>query len=197
MARMHWRAVSIGLVLAIALNSGCASPYHQDRDALFGGLLGAGTGAIVGSAVGNAGAGAAIGAGVGALAGAAHGAEMDDIEARNRAMISQQMGRQVAAGAVTVNDVVAMTRAGVNEELIVNHIRAHGTAAPLQPSDLITLQQQGATPRVVATMQATPPPQQPVIVEQAGPPPVIVEPYPYYGPYYGPRCHGHMYYRLR
>ena len=60
-------------------------------------------------------------------------------------MIAQQLGRQVSAGAVTPNDVIAMTRAGVNEELILNHIRAHGMAAPLQPQDLIALQQQGIT----------------------------------------------------
>ncbi len=111
-------------------------------------------------------------------------------------MIAQQLGRQVSASAVTPNDVIAMTRGGVNEELIVNHIRSHGTAAPLQPNDLITLQQQGVTPRVIATMQACPPPApQPVVVEQA-PPPVVVQTYPYgyWGP---PPCRAHMYYRFR
>ena len=38
---------------------------------------------------------------------------------------------QVNAG-VTPGDVIQMTRAGVNEELIINNIRAHGMAAPLQ-----------------------------------------------------------------
>ena len=84
-----------------------------------------------------------------------------------------------------------MTRAGVAPELIMNHVRAHGMATPLQANDLIVLQQQGVDSRVIATMQATPSPvaQQPVIVEQA-PPPVIVE--GYYGrPYY---YHPHHYY---
>ena len=182
---------SILLVLApiAVIASGCQSPYHSDQGALFGGLLGAGTGAIVGSAVGHP------GAGVGAMSGAAIGHGQDEIEANNRAMIAQQLGRQVSAAAVTPNDVIAMTRAGVNEELIVNHIRSHGTSAPLQAADLITLQQQGCTPRVIATMQASPPPQpQPVVVQQA-PPPVIVEPYPYGYYDYGPRCHLH--YRFR
>lgn len=183
---------SVGLTLAIVSLFGCASPYHQDQGTLFGGLLGAGTGAIIGGATGHPGAGAAIGAGVGALSGAAIGHGQDEIEAKNRAMIAQQMGRQVSAGAVTPNDVISMTRAGVNEELIVNHIRAHGMAAPLQTADLIGLQQQGITPRVVATMQACPPqpPPQPqaVYVEQPAPPPVVLE----YG--WGPRYYPHRHY---
>jgi hypothetical protein len=88
-----------------------------------------------------------------------------------------------------------MTRAGVNEELIVNHIRAHGMAAPLQSQDLINLQQQGITPRVIATMQACPPPPpQPIMVQEPPPPAVIVEGYPY--GYWGPR-YPHGYYRWR
>ena len=193
MARMSSLLALLGLTLAVVTSTGCQSPYHSDQGALFGGLLGAGTGAIIGGATGHPGAGAAIGAGVGALSGAAIGHGQDEIEARNRAMIAQQLGRQVPAGAVTVNDVIAMSKSGVNEELIANHVRANCMTAPLQSADLIRLQQEGVTPRVIAQMQASPPrPVQPVVVQQPAPPPVIVEEYPY-GPYYGPRCH--MYYR--
>ena len=192
MARMPLFAVLVLLVVSMSA-AGCRSPYHSDQGALFGGLLGAGTGAIVGNALGAPGAGAAIGAGVGALSGAAIGNGMDEVEAKNRAMIAQQLGRQVSASAVTVNDVVTMTKAGVNEELIINHVRAHGVAAPLQANDLIYLQQQGVSPRVVATMQAPPlQPSQPVMIQQPGPVPVIVEEYPYspyWGPCYYPRHH--------
>jgi hypothetical protein len=184
---MHRRLLCPSLLCMLlgGLAAGCASPYHSDQGALTGGLLGAGTGALVGSALGHAGAGAAIGAGVGALSGAAIGSEMDNAEAQNRAMIAQQLGRQVAAAAVTVNDAISMTRAGVHEELIINHVRAHGVAAPLQAADLILLQQQGVSPRVIATMQATPMPQPAPVVYQAAPPPVVVEEcdpwgYPYY-----------------
>jgi hypothetical protein len=191
MARMPWLLL-VGLTVIVPFLTGCQSPYHSDQGALFGGLLGAGTGAIVGGATGHPGAGAAIGAGVGALSGAAIGAGMDEVEAKNRAMIAQQMGRQVAAGAVTPNDVIAMTKAGVNEELIMNHVRANGMAAPLQSADLIQLQQQGVSPRVIAQMQASPPrPAQAVVVQQQPPPAVIVEEYPYYGP----PCRPHVYYR--
>lgn len=183
--------VTFGLIVAVSA-VGCYSPYHTDRGALLGGLLGAGTGAVIGEALDNPGAGAAIGAGVGALTGAAVGQELDDMEARNRAMIEQQLGRQVAATAVTVDDAVTMTRAGVDDELIINHVRAHGVAAPLQASQLIYLQQQGVSTRVISAMQNPPArPARPVVVQERSPP-VIVQEYRYGLPMWGPpRCRHH------
>jgi hypothetical protein len=154
---------------------------------LFGGLTGAGVGALVGSATGHTGAGAAIGAGVGALTGSVVGASLDDIEARNRAEIEARMGRPVAPGAVTIDDVVAMTQAGVNEDVIATHVRNHGIARPLQTGDLIHLQTNHVSPRVIRAMQE-PPLQRPVVV-QGSPPPVIVEEH-YYGRPYG--CYPHF-----
>ncbi|MBN2473731.1 MAG: hypothetical protein JXB62_03935 [Pirellulales bacterium] len=167
-------------ILVISAAGGCQSPYRADQGALFGGLLGAGTGAIIGDAVGNAGAGTAIGAGVGALTGAAIGSELDQIEAQNRAAIAQQLGREVPAGAVTPQDVVYMTQAGVDDELIVNHVRIHGAASPLQPSDLIYLQQQNVSTSVIKAMQTPPTRQtQTTVVREAAPPPVVVQEYHY------------------
>lgn len=176
----------IGLI-PVTMSTGCNSPYHADRGAVAGGLLGAGTGAVVGHALGNTGAGAVLGAGVGALSGAAIGSGIDEAEAKNRALIAQQLGRQVDPNAVTVADVIAMTRASVNQDLVINHIHAHGMAAPLQTSDLINLPQQGVSSRVIQAMQESPPKAvQPVVIQQQ---PVIVEEYPrYYSPgvYIGP-----------
>ena len=186
----------VALAAIALLCPGCASPYRSDQGALFGGLLGAGTGAIVGGAVGNPGAGAAIGAGVGAISGAVVGNELDTIEARNRAEIAQRLGRPVAARPVTIDEVINMSRAGVDENLISNHVRAHGMAAPLSANDLILLQQQNVSPRVIATMQQPPVPQAaPVAVYPApvyaGPGPVYVEEV-YYGPGWRPcRPHHH------
>jgi hypothetical protein len=130
-------------------------------------------------------AGAAIGAVGGTIAGAAVGSALDEQDARNRAMIAQRLGYQVSGNPVAIPDVINMTRAGVDEELIVNHVRIHGMAAPLQAQDVITLQQQGVSKRVIAAMQEPPrQTQQPVIVQQAAPPPVIYEEYP---PYYWDR----------
>jgi hypothetical protein len=185
------------LALLLLALTGCRSPYYADQGALFGGLTGAGVGALVGNAVGSTGAGAAIGAGVGALSGAAVGGALDDVEARNQAMIAHQMaaaGQQVPAGAVSPNDVVQMTRAGVSPDLIANHVRANGTIGPLQAGDLVYLSQEGVSRDVIAAMQAPPVRQvagpavvgPPVVVERVAPAPVIVEEH-----YYAPRRYYH------
>ncbi|MGE0605687.1 MAG: glycine zipper domain-containing protein [Pirellulales bacterium] len=189
--RHAWGIVLLCLLAA----AGCASPYRADRGALAGGLLGAGTGALVGNALGNTGAGAVIGAGVGAISGGVIGGELDNIEAENRANVARiesQMGRQVAAGAVSMEDVVAMTQAGVDEAVIVNHVRMNGTSHPLQPGDLISLQNAGVSPRVVQAMQ-TPPVQRAVV--QQPPPPVYVE--RVYDPYWGPPPHYYYHHHPR
>jgi hypothetical protein len=190
--------VTLGLLTALSA-AGCQSPYRADQGALLGGLLGAGTGAIIGDAVGGkAGPGAAIGAGLGVITGAAVGSELDEIEARNRAMIEQQLGRQIAAGAVSLEDVVSMTQAGVDDELIVNHIRAHGAARPLQTEDLIFLQQQGVSTRVIKAMQEPPPrPARPVVVHESAPPPVVIHEYSYGPPLWGPPWHRPRHYWRR
>jgi len=194
---------SLCILAVIVCTSGCESPSHADKGALLGGLGGAGVGALVGNAMGNTGAGAAIGAGVGALSGAAIGAGLDDVEAKNRAMIEARLGRPLPPGSVTIQEVLTMTQARVDDNLIINHIRAHGMVAPPTANDLIVLQQQGVSPRVVmvmqeprpAAVQAVPPqgvPPGAVLVEQPVPvaTPVIVG--GYYGrPYY---WHPHRYY---
>src|SRR6476646_6239140 len=149
------RATFVALV-TIVCAVGCNSPYRSDQGALVGGLTGAGVGALVGNAVGNTGAGAAIGAGVGALSGAAVGGSLDEIEARNRAEIEARLGRPAPVGAVTIEDVLAMTRSGVAEEVIATHVQNHGMVAPLKAGDLIVLQQQHVSPRVVQVMQNPP-----------------------------------------
>ena len=57
---------------------------------------------------------------------------------------------------VTVADVIAMARAGVDDGLIINQIRAHGLATSLQASDVIRLHQQGISRDVIAFMQKQP-----------------------------------------
>jgi outer membrane protein with glycine zipper len=199
---MRFRALPLVSLLLFCVSAvGCRSPYYADQGALVGGLGGAGVGALVGNAVGHTGAGALIGAGAGALGGALVGNALDDVEARNRAQIAQQMAAanmQVPTGAVTANDAVQMTRAGVAPELIVNHIRANGVAGPLQSGDIIFLSQQGVNPNVIAAMQ-NPPVRAvaapvavpgPVVVESVAPAPVIVEEH-IYGP---PRYYRRPYY---
>jgi hypothetical protein len=170
---------SAGCWILIAV-AGCQSPYYADRGALAGGLVGTGVGALVGNAVGKTGPGALIGAGVGALTGTAIGGAMDEVEARNRAEIAAQLGRPVVAGQATIDEVIAMNRAGVSPPLIVNYVNNSGMAQPVTAQDVIVLTQQGVPPDVIQAMQTprvalspapivTPPPG-PVIIEECGPP---------------------------
>ena len=178
----------LGTIVLVITSTGCKT--YEGQGAAMGGLGGAGIGALVGSATGHAGAGAAIGAVAGALGGAAIGSGMDDIEAKNRAQIAATMNRPIPASAVSVVDVVNMTHAGVAEELIVSHVRSHGTNVMLQSQDLIYLQQQGVSPRVVQAMQDTG--IRPVVYQAQATQPVYVE--RVYDPYWGPYYH-HGYYR--
>lgn len=174
-------------VLTCLLATGCASPYYADRGAGLGALAGAGAGALIGDATGgNAASGALIGAGLGAVTGGVVGSGMDEMQARNRAEIAASMGRQVQAGAATIDEVVAMSRSGVDPLLIQNYVRTSGMVRPLAAGDVIYLHNQGVSTDVIQVMQS-PPMAQPVMMAQ-GPPPVIVEEH-YYGP---PMCHPHF-----
>lgn len=178
------------LLLLAALIIGCQSPYYADRGAGLGALAGAGAGAIIGDATGgNAASGALIGAGLGAITGGVVGSGMDDMQARNRAEIAAQMGRQVPVGAATIDEVVAMSQSGVDPLLIQNYVRTSGMARPLAASDVIYLHNQGVSKDVIQVMQSPPMPQPAVIAQ--GPPPVIVEEH-YYAP---PTWHPHFGYR--
>jgi hypothetical protein len=178
------RYVPVYLAVAL-LGAGCRSMDYTDRGALFGGLTGAGVGALVGDASGNAGAGAVIGSALGAVTGAVVGDGIDADLARSRAEIEARMGRQMQ-GAVTPQDVIAMTQAGLSDDVIATHIRANGVAQPLAVNDLIGLRNMGVRDTVINAMQQTPPRVgQPVAAYPAYPPGgVIVE--HHYGPWYSP-----------
>lgn len=176
----------VGMV-ALLTSGGCMlSPYHTDRGALFGGLGGAGLGAVVGNALGNTAAGAIIGAGAGTLAGAAVGSGMDNIEAKNRALIESRLGHALPPGNVTTSDVIAMSQAQVEPEVIAEHIRLNGMVAPPTAADLIYLKEQGVSPVVVRAMQQ--PPVQPAAYNAPGGPAVIER------HYYGDPCPPYVYY---
>jgi hypothetical protein len=110
--------------------------------------------------------------------------------ARSRAEVEARMGRQMQ-GAVTPQDVIAMTQAGLSDDVIATHIRANGMAQPLAANDLINLRNLGVRDSVINVMQQTPPrtaqSNQPLAMYPAtypvAPAPVMVAPYyPVWGP---------------
>ena len=58
------------------------------------------------------------------------------------------------AGATTLADAVEMTRAGLSDSIIIQHIRSHGVVSSLNANDLIALKQQGVSDGVIAAMQS-------------------------------------------
>jgi hypothetical protein len=148
-----FRALSCSIIaiLAVSCSVGCQS--YTGQGALFGGLGGAGLGALIGHASGHTGAGAAIGAVAGAVGGGVVGSSLDSIDAKNRAQIAA--ATRPASGAVNVDDVITMTRSGIDEQIIVNQIAGAGLQRPLGANDVIYLQQNGVSPRVIYVMQQT------------------------------------------
>ncbi|MFN3148720.1 glycine zipper domain-containing protein [Bremerella sp.] len=181
------------VVIFSAASVGCRSPYHQDQL----GVLGAGTGALAGAAIGSASGhtagGAIIGGLVGATAGSAVGAHMDEVEARNQALFQQRLGRSIE-GQTTFDDVIAMSKAGLGDQVITTHIRRHGVAQVPSAHDLVYLKTNGVSDGVINAMQNPP-------VEVVSAPVrdrVIVEEH-YYGPapYCGPHWHHRRHYHHR
>ena len=82
-----------------------------------------------------------------------------------------KLGREVAAGTVTREEVIAMTNAGVDEQLIVNHVRARGMVSPPDANDLIMLKQHGVSAAVIDAMQTSRPPQTTTVVHETAPAP--------------------------
>ncbi len=175
------------LSLLTLLQAGCRSPYYADRGAGAGALAGAGIGAIVGNQSGDAGAGALIGAGLGALTGGVVGNEMDRMAAENRAAIASQMGRQVNSGAATVDEVVAMSKAGVDGRLISQYVQTSGVARPLSAQDVVFMSQNGVPNEAIQAMMNPPGPR---VAAQTAPQPMIIEQH-HYGPpvFYPPPRH--------
>lgn len=177
--------------------------YRNDtaEGTVVGGGLGAITGALIGGSEGKSPEGALIGGAVGAIAGNLFGRSKDAADQRQAAAgyaATSQANQQAAQLAVTNYDLVEMTRAGLNDSVIVGAIQTRGGRFDLSPNGLIQLKQAGVSDTlIIAAQQATPPATgylapQPVVVER----PVYVAPprrpsiYMHYhiGRPYGPRC---------
>lgn len=129
--------------------------------------------------------------------------------------IAPQPAQPAAPGPISIEDVVAMTRAGIDPELMIQQIRDQGVDRTLTVPDLIYLKQQGVEIDVVKAMQqvasgrpvyvptasqkpAAPAQPQTTIIYEAAPPrpAVILAPPPpvwYYRPYHyhGHHCYPH------
>lgn len=155
---------------------------NTQRGAAVGGITGAIAGGLIGDHNGEAGAGAAIGGVIGAVTGGLLGNAADkEAEYYRQQSIQQQYQRQLAyrQSAVSIADVVSMTRSGLSETVIINQIHQRGVQNKLQVPDIISLHQQGVSENVITAMQQAP--AGPEVVSRADvvvPAPVITAPSP-------------------
>lgn len=170
-----------GLAVLSAVQVGCRSPYAADRGALLGGLTGAGLGAWIGADHDREVEGAILGSAAGAVTGAVAGTLVD-----NRRAAEQQASDAAAASssvsgshAVTIDEVVRMSQAGLSDHVITEHIRAKGVATGLSTPELIHMKSQGVSEPVLVALQqlASAPPStpSPTVVPVPVAPPVVVE----------------------
>ncbi len=203
-------------LMASVMMVNLAFAQHQtQRGATLGGLAGAVAGGLIGDHNGEAGAGAAIGGALGAVTGGLLGNAADkDAELSRQRAYQKQVYRQQATtqqhavrtqGAVSIRDVISMSRSGLGDSVIINQIRTRGIDRTPQVSDIIAMHEQGVREGVIATMQearvageSSAPPSYPAATAAAAPSPVIIherEVVPYYPlpRYYGPRHYHHYY----
>jgi hypothetical protein len=146
----------------LLLSCGCSTMNNTESGALAGGGIGAIFGTLVGAACRAPLAGAAIGAASGAAVGAAAGASEDRHEARvqqavNAQAAAQQQAAQAAADrAPKLTDIVAMSRNGTSDAVIINQIQAAYPAIyQLNADDINYLKSNGVSDAVIVALQNT------------------------------------------
>ena len=115
------------------------------------------------------------------------GASLEDIDARNRAVIAAQLGRPVAPGPATPAEVAAMTHAGVEPRFIITYINRSTNLTPVTAQDVIFLHEQGVDNQVIQAMLTPGSAYSRAEVARSMPPRVMIieDPWAYYGyPYY-------------
>ena len=181
------RLLIIVVALGSWLSTGCSSMSNTEKGVGLGGLIGAGVGTAVGAATGDTGTGAVVGgllgAGVGGLAGA-------DADARDREQADIRRAAaeaQATPGPVGLTDVVQLTQRGVSDDVIINHIRQSRSTYRLSTQDILMLQENKVSDRVINEMNTSltriglSQPPRTVIVRETAPTTVIYERGPYWG----------------
>lgn len=158
------RVAVVTTIVLVGMPQSAKAQNNTQRGATFGGITGAIAGAIIGENNDEAGAGAAIGGAIGAVAGGLFG-NANDKDNRIRQQQIYQQSQQYAApvyaapqptGAVSFADVIAMSRSGVGDNVILNQVQTRGVQRQPVVSDIISLHQQGVSENVIAAMQQAP-----------------------------------------
>ena len=171
--------------LLVLAPCGCSSMNNTEKDALAGG----GAGAVAGGLLtrGNPGAilvGGLLGTGVGAMI----GSDQDRRDRHDKAVAQAQANAAVAArNQMSVQEVITLSQRNIGDDVIIRQMDTTGSVFALTTNDILDLQNNGVSSRVISAMQARRynrpmvvqpgpvymgPPAGVVIVEQGPPPPV-------------------------
>jgi hypothetical protein len=136
-----------------------------------------------------------------AVTGPPMGASLDDVDTRNRADISAQLGRPVAPGPATPAEVVAMSHAGIDSRFIICYVNRSIDMPPVTAQDVIYMHDQGVNEQVIQAMLTPGSAYSRAEVARSMPPHIYIieDPwspyyYPRYGYFYGGGCYGHRCY---
>ena len=157
---MKKQALVYVLAVSAVVLTGCVNPDGTQNNTAGGALLGGAVGAITGAAIGgprNGGAGALIGAAAGAIGGGLIGNSMDQEQnARLRAQAPQTYVKVDQGQPLSVADVKALAKAGINEDVIINQIKSSRSVYHLSVADIIDLRDSGVSDKIVNFMINTP-----------------------------------------
>ncbi len=175
-----------------------APDYYQNNTAegtVVGGGFGAIAGALIGAGDGKSPEGALIGAVTGAVAGNLLGRSKDKADQRQATAgynAVAQANQQASVLSLTNYDLIQLSKAGMDDTVILNAIQTRGGRFDLSPNGLIALKQAGVSDSVLIAAQryAT----QPTTIVTPTPPPLVVRPAPVVVfrpyPYHGYHWHG-------
>ena len=152
-------ACRANLVVAGLLSlAGCVTPQGQPDNTASGALIGGASGAIIGASVArHPGVGAAVGAASGAIVGGLIGHSLDQTQQARLQTAAPQTWQRVQQGQpLSVEDVKALARSGVSDELIISQIHNTGTVYHLGTADIIDLKNAGVSTKVIDFMINTP-----------------------------------------
>jgi uncharacterized protein YcfJ len=158
MKRLFSIVICLALILAA---SGCQNTKTRAVEgAVIGGALGGAAGGIIGHQSGNAGVGAGIGIAAGAITGALIGSQINKPEAKEeqanatKKTAPQEPAKQEEVKALSMQQVVELSKQGVSDEEITRRIKATNSKFNLTKDGINYLKQQGVSQRVIEAMQA-------------------------------------------
>jgi len=141
----------IACLFFIMIGLGCQSTNSGAvKGGVIGGIIGAVGGGIIGHQSGHGGEGAAIGAAAGAVTGAIIG---NQTGTPGQAATPAQATPAMSANQMSIQQIVDLTKQGVNEAVIIDRIRMSNSRFNLSTDDISYLKQRGVSLKVIDVMQ--------------------------------------------